>query len=193
MASHVYLLRHGETEWTISGRHTGVTEVPLTPRGEDEARAIGERLRDISFQHVLSSPRLRARRTCELAGLGAAEIHDDLREWNYGSYEGLLTREILARQPGWKIFEDGCPGGESPEQVAARADRLLAAVRNLDGNIALFSHGHFTRVLAARWVGLPVANGQVLASSTGSISVLSFSSNGPRPVIQLWNSANAVR
>ena len=145
MVSRIYLLRHGETEWTISGRHTGITDVPLTAHGEEEACALGKRLHDVSFQRVLSSPRLRARRTCELAGMGAPEVDDNLREWDYGQYEGLLTREILARHPGWKIFEDGCPGGESPAQVSARADRLLASVRQMEGNVAhLFSHGHFT-------------------------------------------------
>ncbi len=190
MVSHIYLLRHGETEWTISGRHTGITEVPLTARGEEEARTLGKRLHGVSFERVLSSPRLRARRTCELAGVGAPNVDDNLREWDYGEYEGLLTHEILARRPDWKIFEDGCPGGESPEQVSARADRLLASVRQMNGNVALFSHGHFTRVLAARWVNLPVINAQILASSTGSVSILGDSSNGPRPVIMLWNSAS---
>jgi probable phosphoglycerate mutase len=190
MASHIYLLRHGETEWTISGRHTGVTDVTLTPHGEDEARAMGARLKTVSFQHVLSSPRQRAQKTCALAGFkSGVSVNDDLREWNYGDYEGLLTRDILARRPGWKIFDDGCPNGESPADVAARADRLLTAVRKLDGNVALFSHGHFTRVLAARWVEMPVSAAHILASSTGSISVLAESANGPRPVIALWNSA----
>lgn len=165
-----------------------MTDVPLTPRGEQEARAIGERLRGVSFQHVLCSPRVRARRTCELADLGpAATVNNDLQEWNYGEYEGLLTSEILTRQPGWKIFEHGCPGGESPAQIAARADRIVAAVQALDGNVALFSHGHFTRVLAARWVDLPVAGGQILGSSTGSIGILSTSPNTSSPVIALWN------
>jgi probable phosphoglycerate mutase len=190
MVSKIYLLRHGETEWTISGRHTGVSEVPLTTHGEAEARALGKLLDGVSFQRVLSSPRERARRTCDLAGL-RAEIVDDLREWNYGEYEGLLTREIRERRPDWKIFDHGCPGGESPQQISERADRVLASVRAMDGNIALFSHGHFTRVLTARWVELPVSGAQILASSTGSMSILGFAS-GPRPVIQLWNRGPAV-
>lgn len=189
MASNIYLLRHGETEWTISGRHTGVTEVPLTPHGEEEARLLGRRLHNVVFQHILTSPRQRAQRTCDLAKLGpSTAIYDDLHEWDYGSYEGLLTREILAKHPGWKIFVHGCPGGESPQQISDRADRVLAHVRRLDGNVALFSHGHFTRVLAARWVQLDVSDAQILASSTGSIGILNSSPNGPRPVIALWNS-----
>jgi len=184
----IYLLRHGQTEWTISGRHTGITEVPLTPHGEEEARAMGQRLRGVIFQRVLTSPRLRARRTCELAGWGAAaEVVEDLHEWNYGAYEGLLPSEILARQPGWNVFDDGCPGGETPADTQIRADRLLATLRKAEGNIALFSHGHFTRVLAARWVGLPVAQGQILASTTGSVSILGFNGTGDKPVIHLWN------
>ncbi len=188
MADKIYLLRHGQTEWTISGKHTGTTDVPLTAHGEQEARALEKNLRGVMFERVLSSPRQRARRTCELAGIGARmEVTDDLREWDYGDYEGLLSKEIVARHPGWMIFEHGCPNGESPQQVTARADRLIASLRETNGNVALFSHGHFTRVLAARWVGMPVVNAKILASSTGSISILGTSKNGPRDVIELWN------
>lgn len=188
MASELYLLRHGETEWTISGRHTGISDIPLTPHGEEEARASGERLRALGFSKVLCSPRLRARRTCELAGLGPLmEICDDLHEWLYGDYEGLLPKEIQARRPGWNVFEHGCPNGETPAQVAARADRVLAMVKPLTGKVAIVSHGHFSRALAVRWVELPIQHGHVLDSSTGSISILGHSKNSGKPLIRLWN------
>ncbi len=188
MAIEVYLLRHGETEWTISGRHTGITEVPLTAHGEQEARDSGKFLQTVGFQRVLSSPRVRARRTCELAGLGSVmEVTDDLHEWIYGDYEGLLPKEIQARHPGWDVFTHGCPNGETPAQVSARADNVIARVRSMDGRIAIVSHGHFTRALAVRWVGLPIANGHVLDSSTASVSILGFSKNTGKPQIKLWN------
>lgn len=188
MVSWVYLLRHGETEWSLSGQHTGTTDIPLTPRGEEEARSLKQRLGGVAFQRVLTSPRIRARRTCELAGLGAAAVVDEnLREWTYGEYEGLLYEEIQRRHPGWNIFQHGCPGGETPEQVAARADQLLAVVRKTEGNVALFSHGHFTRALAVRWTGLPMEFGHVLGSVTGSISVLGFNGNGSKPILLRWN------
>ncbi len=186
MISEINLLLHGETEWTISGRHTGITEVTLTPRGEEEARESGRRLARVSFNRVFTSPRVRARHTCELAGL-TAPIDDELREWNYGQYEGLLPREIQALHPGWNVFEHGCPGGETPEQVSTRADRLLARIRNIEGRVALVSHGHFTRALAVRWVGLPIQHGHVLASSTASVSILGFNGNSGKPHIDLWN------
>jgi probable phosphoglycerate mutase len=153
----LYLMRHGETEWSLSGQHTGITDIPLTGNGEDEARRLGQRLSGIHFSAALSSPRQRAQRTCELAGLGAlAQVEPDLAEWDYGDYEGIRTPEILRKRPGWNIFADGCPNGELPDQVAARADRLIQKLEVLEGNVALISHGHFSRVLAARWIGSPV-------------------------------------
>jgi broad specificity phosphatase PhoE len=189
MVSSVYLVRHGDTDWSKSGRHTGRTEIPLSAQGELNARRLAARLAPVAFGSVLTSPRQRARRTCELAGLGADAVSDpDLAEWDYGDYEGLTSAEILAARPGWELFRDGCPGGETPSQVAARADRLIARVRSLQGNVALFSHGHFGRALAARWVGLPVGAGERLLLDTASIGVLSYEHGNPAaPVIARWN------
>jgi broad specificity phosphatase PhoE len=190
MLSLIYYVRHGATEWSDSGRHTGRTEIPLTDQGERRARGLAARLGSVGFIRVLTSPRIRARRTCELAGLGrAAEIDPDLAEWDYGEYEGLRSGEILGLRPGWDLFRDGCPGGESPAQVRERADRLIARLRALDGNIALFSHGHFGRVLGARWIGLPVGDGERLLLDTASLSILAFERAGSAPpAIALWNS-----
>ncbi len=175
MPLRLYLIRHGETEWTISGQHTGRTDIPLTAHGEDEARELAPRIRDIPFAHVLTSPRERARRTCELLGLGdVAEIELDLVEWDYGDYEGQRSADIREGRPSWNLFRDGSPRGEAPAQISARADRLIARVRGLDGNVALFSHGHFGRVLAARWIGLSVEQAQHLLLSTASLSVLCY-------------------
>ena len=186
----LHVIRHGETEWSLSGRHTGSTDLPLTARGEKEARALGPWLSNRAFSHILSSPRQRALRTCELTGLGAAAVEADLAEWDYGDYEGLRAAEIQARQPGWSIYRDGCPGGETPSAICARADRLLARLRALDGNIALFSHGHFGRVLAARWIGAPIDFGSHLALGTASLGILCTESRHPDiPVIALWNAA----
>ena len=150
----VYLARHGETPWTITGQHTGLTDLPLTGRGEEMARRLGERLNGRTFAQVLTSPLRRAVRTCELAGFGAiAEIDRDLVEWDYGEYEGRLSVDILAERPDWRLFRDGCPGGESPQQVADRADRVVRRLRRVTGDVLLFSSGHFLRVLAARWIG----------------------------------------
>jgi broad specificity phosphatase PhoE len=188
MAAELYLLRHGETEWTISGRHTGITEVPLTAHGEDEARAMAARFKGLGFERVLTSPRVRARHTCELAGLGSlSQVHDDLHEWIYGDYEGLLPTEIQQRHRGWNVFEHGCPNGETPADVTTRADRVLAFIEKIQGKVAVVSHGHFTRALALRWVKLPIAHGAVLESSTASLSVLGFSKNSGKPLIKLWN------
>jgi broad specificity phosphatase PhoE len=189
MVSSVYLVRHGETDWSKSGRHTGRTEIPLSAQGELNARRLAARLAPVAFSSVLTSPRQRARRTCELAGLGAGAVPDpDLAEWDYGDYEGLTSAEILAARPGWELFRDGCPGGETPSQVAARADRLIARVRSMQGNVALFSHGHFGRALAARWVGLPVGAGERLLLDTASIGVLAYEHGNPAaPVIARWN------
>src|SRR2546421_11005969 len=151
----VYLARHGETAWTLSGQHTGLTDLPLTERGERNARRLEERLRGLSFAKVFTSPLQRARRTCELASFRAvAEIDPDLVEWNYGKYEGRRTAEIRAERPDWQLFRDGCPGGESPAQVIARAENVLSRVRAVKGDVFLFSSGHFIRVLPARWIGL---------------------------------------
>ncbi len=191
-ALRVFLIRHGETAWSLSGQHTGETDIPLTAKGEDEARTLIPRLSGIGFTHVLTSPRQRARHTCELASLKqAAIIEQNLAEWNYGEYEGRRTQDILKERGDWNIFDDGCPGGETPEQVAARADQLIVALRKLKGNVALFSHGHFSRVLATRWINLPITSGYHFLISTASISILGVDPNHPEvPVIALWNATN---
>jgi probable phosphoglycerate mutase len=195
MGQRIYLIRHGETEWSLSGQHTGSTDIPLIARGEDAARNLGLRLREIPFARVLTSPRLRARRTCELAGLGpVAEIEPDLTEWDYGDYEGLLSAEILKGRPDWNIYRDGCPDGESPGQISARADRLIVRLRGLVGNVALFSHGHFGRVLAARWIGLPLGEAQRFQLDTASLGILSYERDRVEsPVIALWNAMGVPR
>ena len=183
-----YLARHGETAWSLSGQHTGLTDLPLTERGEDNARRLGERLRGLSITKVLTSPLWRAARTCELAGFGAvAEVDKDLVEWNYGQYEGRTSAEIHAERPDWQLFRDGCPGGETPDQVGARADRVLSRVRVSPGNVLLFSSGHFLRVLGARWLGLEPAAGRYLLLSTASLSALGYEHDRSQPVIRLWN------
>jgi broad specificity phosphatase PhoE len=191
MPMRLYLIRHGETEWSLSGRHTGRTDLPLTARGEDEARELAQRLRDITFAHVLTSPRQRARQTCELAGLGAvAEIEEDLAEWDYGDYEGQRSVDIREGRLDWNVFRDGCPGGETPAQVSDRADRLITRLLALHGNVALFSHGQFGSVLAARWVGLPLVEGQHFPLGTASLSILDHEPDHPEVrVITLWNAA----
>ncbi len=180
MALRLYLVRHGETEWSLSGRHTGRTDVPLTARGEDEARELAPWLNSVQFSRVLCSPRHRARCTCELTGLGsAAETEPDLAEWDYGDYEGMYSHEIRAARPGWDVFRDGCPGGEMPTQVSDRADRVFARLSAVEGNVALFSHGHFGCALAARWIGLPIANGLHFSLST-RVTQHFWSRHGPR-------------
>ncbi len=189
MSLHLYLIRHGGTAWSISGQHTGRTDIPLTPLGENEARRLARRLRGIAFTHVLTSPSQRARRTCELAGVEPkAEIEPDLAEWDYGDYEGRRSVDIRKEQPDWDVFRDGCPHGEMPAQISDRADRLIAHLRSLDGNVALFSHGQFGCVLAARWIGLPVIEAQHFQLGTASLSVLGNDPHHPEvPVIALWN------
>jgi broad specificity phosphatase PhoE len=189
MLARIYFIRHGETEWSLSGRHTGRTDIPLTARGEDGARELAPRLRGIALARVLTSPLRRARRTCELAGLDPpAEMEPELVEWDYGDYEGRRSAEILQERPGWNLFRDGCPGGETPAQVSDRADRLLARLRGLEGNVALFSHGHFGRVLAGRWIGLTVEQAQHFLLSTASLSILGYEHNlAEKPAIVLWN------
>jgi probable phosphoglycerate mutase len=189
MPAQIFLIRHGETAWSKSGQHTSRTDLPLNEQGEQEARTLMERLGATKFSRVFTSPRQRARRTCELAGLdSAAEIEPDLAEWDYGDYEGLRTAEILKSQPDWNLFRDGCPHGEMPGEISKRADRLITRLRMLEGNIALFSHGHFGRVLAARWIGLPVNEAQRFLLSTASLSILGYEHNNvAEPVISLWN------
>jgi broad specificity phosphatase PhoE len=187
----VYLARHGETAWSLSGRHTGLTDLPLTERGEDHARQLGERLRGLILDRVLTSPLQRAARTCELAGLGAAaRIDPDLVEWNYGDYEGRTTAEIRAGRPDWELFRDGCRGGETPDQVGVRADRVIGRLRAMPGDVVIFSSGHFLRVLAARWVALEAGAGRCLALDTASLSALGYEQNRSRPVIRLWNESH---
>jgi probable phosphoglycerate mutase len=187
----LYLIRHGETEWALSGRHTGCTDIPLTPNGEDEARELGNHLRDIRFAQVMTSPLQRAQQTCALVGLNQApEIEPDLTEWDYGDYEGKRSVDIRKERPDWTIFRDGCPQGEMPAQISARADRLLARLCKLDGNIALFSHGQFGGVLATRWIELAVIEAQHFPLGTASVSIFTFDSHHPTvPVIALWNTA----
>jgi broad specificity phosphatase PhoE len=185
----VYLARHGETAWSLSGQHTGLTDLPLTERGERTARRLEERLKGLTFAKVFTSPLQRASRTCELAGFGTvAEVDRDLVEWNYGQYEGRRGAEIRAERPDWQLFRDGCPGGESPNQVATRADRVVSRVRAVQGDVLIFTSGHFMRVLAARWLGLePTQNSRYFMLSTASLSALGYEQDLSRPVIRLWN------
>jgi probable phosphoglycerate mutase len=189
----IYLARHGETAWSLSGQHTGLTDLPLTERGERNARNLGERLHGLTFTNVFASPLQRAIRTCELAGFGGAyDIDRDLVEWDYGQYEGRLTADIHAERPEWQLFRDGCPGGEAPEQVAARADRVIGRVRAIPGDVLIFSSGHFLRVLAARWLGLEAAAGRYFMLSTASLSALSYEHNLTQPAIRLWDDTRHV-
>lgn len=190
----VYLARHGETAWSLTGQHTGLTDLPLTERGERTARRLGERLQALTFAKVFTSPLQRARRTCELAGFAViAETDPDLVEWNYGDYEGRRTTDIRAERPGWQLFLDGCPAGESPQQVATRADRVIRRVRSIDGDVLLFSSGHLIRVLASRWLGLELsANARYFMLSTASLSALGYEHDLSRPVIQFWNDTHHV-
>src|SRR2546428_5362835 len=190
----IYLARHGETAWSLTGQHTGLTDLPLTERGKSNARRLGERLVGLNFAKVFTSPLQRAARTCELAGFGAvAEVDRDLVEWNYGEYEGLRTAEIQTERPDWRLFRDGCPEGESPDQVGARADRVVSRVRAVQGEVLLFSSGHFLRVLAARWLGLEPAAGRCFLLSTASLGMLAYEHNNlTEPVIRLWNDTRHV-
>ena len=189
----VYLARHGETAWTLTGRHTGLTDLPLTEPGEHNARRLEERLRGVTFAKVFTSPLQRATRTCELAGFGAvAEIDRDLLEWNYGEYEGRLTTDIHRERPDWQLFRDGCPGGESPKEIGTRADRAVKRARGVKGDVLLFSSGHFLRVFAARWLGLDAAFGRYFLLSTASLSALGYEHNLSQPVIRLWDDTRHV-
>jgi probable phosphoglycerate mutase len=185
-AQQVYLIRHGETEWSLSGQHTGITDIPLTGNGRRIAKLLAPALAKETFALVLTSPLERARRTCELAGLGErAEIDRDLMEWDYGEYEGLTPKEIHARAPGWMLFSDGCPGGETPERVSARIDRVIARTRAVQGQVALFAHGHVFRVFAARWLGLPAAAGGHFLLDTATLNILSYYHG--IPALKRWN------
>ena len=184
----IYLARHGETAWTLSGQHTGRTDLPLTESGERNGRALGARLRGLTFAKVFTSPLQRAFKTCELAGFGnAAERDPDLMEWDYGEYEGRRTVEILAQRPDWQLFRDGCPGGESPTEIGARADRVASRVRAVQGDVLLFSSAHFLRVFAARWLGLEPAGGRYLLLGTAALCILGYEHNLTEPAIRLWN------
>jgi broad specificity phosphatase PhoE len=184
----VYLARHGETAWTISRQHTGLTDLPLTAQGEAEAGRLGERLEGLRFAAVLTSPLQRAVRTCELAGFGSvAEVEPDLVEWNYGAYEGRTSADIHAERPDWQLFRDGCPGGESPDQVGGRADRVVRRVRTISGDVLLFSSGHFLRVFAARRLGLEPGGGRYFLLGTASLSAVGYEHDRSNPVIRLWD------
>ena len=190
----VYLARHGETAWTISRQHTGVTDLPLTEEGEVEATRLGQRLEGLTFASVLTSPLRRAVRTCELAGFGSvADIEPDLLEWNYGAYEGRTSADIHAERPDWQLFRDGVPGGESPAQIGARADRVLHRVRAIEGNTLLFSSGHFLRVFAARWLGLEPGAGRYFLLGTASLSAVGYEHDRSEPVIRLWDEMSHER
>lgn len=183
-----YLARHGETTWTISRQHTGRSDIPLTQRGEQNARALGDRLNGMVFARVFTSTLERAQQTAELAGFGGiAEADPELMEWDYGEYDGKTTAEIRRENPGWSLFRDGCPGGESVAAVGARADRVAARLRAVDGRVLLFGHGHFFRVLSARWLGLPAADGRLFYLSTASLSILGYEHSRDKPAVRLWN------
>jgi probable phosphoglycerate mutase len=190
---HIYLARHGETAWSLSGQHTGLTDLPLTENGQANARRLGERLRGLKFARVFTSPLQRAAKTCELAGFGAvAETDPDLVEWNYGDYEGLRREEILRLQPGWQIFRDGCPGGESAQEAAARADRVLRRLRDIAGDVLIFSSGHFLRLFATRWLAFDPMAGNCFLLSTASLSILAYGHDLTEPAVELWNDTRHV-
>ena len=187
--ANVYLVRHGETTWSITGQHTGRTDLALTPRGEEEARALASRLNDLVFDHVLTSPLKRAQRTCELAGYaGVAALDPDLVEWDYGQYEGRTLVAVHKERPEWELFRDGCPGGESVPQISDRADRVAARLRALEGNVLIFSSGHLLRVLASRWIDGPAALGRNLVLDPACLCLLGYDHGGLDSVIRLWNS-----
>lgn len=189
----IYLARHGETAWSISGQHTGLSDIPLTERGERNARRLGERLKGMTFSRVLSSPSQRARHTCELAGFGAKmEVDPELSEWHYGDYEGVKTVDIRKTRPDWQLFRDGCPGGESVAEVGARADRVIARLRAMSDDVLVFSSGHILRVIGARWIGLEPSAGRLLLLSTATLSMVGYEHAKTEPVIRLWNDAKHV-
>jgi broad specificity phosphatase PhoE len=185
---HILLVRHGETEWSLTGRHTGRQDIPLTSAGEDAARKLGARLRSRSFAAVFTSPLQRARRTCELCGFaGVARVVPDLMEWDYGEYEGLRSAEIRARRPDWRLFRDGCPGGESPQEIAARADRILPLLRSAGGDVLVFAHGHFLRMLMSRWMDLAPEAAARFSLDAASLSILSLDPHSGDSVVERWN------
>jgi broad specificity phosphatase PhoE len=190
----VYLVRHGETAWSLTGQHTGRTDVPLTTRGEHDARGLATALEGVQFHRVMTSPLQRASSTCELAQCGrTATTNLNLAEWDYGDYEGLTPSQIQAFRPGWNVLDDGCPGGETPAQVELRADSIIAHVRALDGAVGLFTHGHIGRVIAARWIGLPGSGAKHFLLGTASFGILSFAHSKPaEPAIQSWNIGHPV-
>jgi probable phosphoglycerate mutase len=189
----IYLARHGETAWSLTGQHTGRTDLPLTERGERNAGRLRKRLSGLVFAKVLTSPLRRALRTCELAGFrSVAEVDPNLVEWNYGDYEGLRTVDIHAKCPGWKLFRDGCPGGESPEQIGERADHTVSHLRECKSNALIFSSGHFLRVLAARWLGLEPAAGRFFMLKTAALSALGYENDLSRPVIEFWDDSGCA-
>ena len=184
----LYLARHGETAWSRSGQHTSLTDLPLTEAGQRQADYLGRRLKGQRFARIFTSPLQRAADTCERAGFGdVAEIDPDLLEWNYGRYEGRTSAEIHAERPDWDLFRDGCPGGESVAAIGARADRVIARLRAVDGHVLLFSHGHFLRVLAARWLGLPADKARLFVLSTAALSILGYEHTLAEPALRLWN------
>lgn len=184
----IYLARHGETAWSLSGQHTGVSDIPLTDRGEQNALRLGERLKGLRFARVFTSPLQRARRTCELAGFGSVAIDDpELMEFNYGDYEGRTTADIRRERPGWYLFRDGCPNGESVAQVGERADRVVARLRAINGNVLIFSHGHILRFIAARWLDLPPGDARRFLLSTATLSILCYEHSLEEAAIRLWN------
>ena len=189
----VYLARHGETEWSITGQHTGLSDLPLTARGERNARSLKARLHGLTFAKVLTSPLQRAARTCELAGFGErAEIDQDLVEWDYGEYEGRRTVDIRKERPGWQLFHDGCPGGETPDDIGLRADRVIQRIRTIGDHVLVFSSGHFLRVFAARWLGLESALGRCFMLSTASLSAVTYEHELSQPAIRLWDDTRHV-
>jgi probable phosphoglycerate mutase len=191
----LFLARHGDTAWTESRQHTGRTDLPLNERGEEHARQLGQRLQGFSFVRVFTSPLQRAAKTCALAGFGAvAQVDPDLVEWDYGRFEGKLTSGIEKERPNWDLYRDGCPGGESPEDVAARADRFVARVKDLGGDILAFSSGHIIRMIAARWNGLAPAAGRIFVCRPASVGVLGFEhGRADQPILYLWNYVSVPR
>ena len=182
----VYLARHGETAWSLSGQHTGLTDIPLTEKGEKAARLLGERLKRLSVKEVWTSPLQRASKTSAIAGFRATPV-PDLVEWNYGKYEGMIKADILKENPGWSIFRDGCPGGESVKNVEDRVERVIRKIRSVQGDVLLFAHGHILRSLASRWLGLELTFGNYLALNTASLSILGYDRGIDHPVLRLWN------
>jgi broad specificity phosphatase PhoE len=192
MANHlpqIYLVRHGETPWSLTGQHTGRTDIPLTPRGEENARRLAKRLASATFAEVWTSPLQRAKSTCTLCGFAAPRLEPDLMEWDYGAYEGRTSAEIRKERPSWNLFRDGCPQGETSADVGARADRVIARLRAAGNDALLFAHGHSLRVLAARWLDLPPAEARLFVLTTASLSILSYEHNLAEPTIRLWNDA----